>query len=214
MRLGPARPRAVARSSAWHTILEGLRYAATEPRIRVLLLNIAVMSVCGLPALTLLPVLARLELGQGAREYGWMMSAVGGGALIGALAVATFATRWRTGRVTGWAAVLFGASVTALGFSASVPMALVILTALGLTMITMTALTNTLLQTLVPDTLRGRVVSVYTFAFVGMAPLGSFLGGAAAQQFGVAATLGVGGVVTMMAAAGLLLRSRELMAAR
>jgi MFS family permease len=214
MRLGPTGPRTPARSSAWHNILEGLRYAAADPRIRVLLLNIAIMSICGLPALTLLPVLARLELGQGAREYGWMMSAVGGGAVIGALAVATFATRWRKGRVTGWAAVLFGGSVTALGFSPSVLVALAILTALGLAMITTTALTNTLLQTLVPDALRGRVVSVYTFAFVGMAPIGSFLGGAAAEQFGVTATLAVGGLLTVAAAGGLLLRSRELQAAR
>jgi MFS family permease len=214
MHLPSFRRSAVAPRSAWSNIVEGLRYVSTEPRTRVLLLNTAAMSVCGLPALTLLPVLARLELGEGAREYGWMMSAVGGGALIGALAVATFATRMPKGRVVGWAATLFGASVAALGFSGSVLTALVILTALGLAMITTTALTNTLLQTLVPDALRGRVVSVYTFAFVGVAPIGSFLGGAAAEQFGVAATLGVGGLVAMLAAGGLLLRSRELQAAR
>lgn len=214
MRLPPFRRSAVPPRSAWSNIMEGLRFASTEPRVRVLLLNTAVMSVCSLPALTLLPVLARLELGQGAREYGWMMSAVGGGALIGALGVATFATRMPKGRVVGWAGVLFGASVGALGSSGSVFVALVILTVLGLAMITLTALTNTLLQTLVPDALRGRVVSVYTFAFVGMAPIGSFLGGAAAEQFGVAATLGVGGLLTMAAAVGLLVRSRELQTAR
>jgi MFS family permease len=201
-------------TSAWSNILEGFRYVAGEARTRVLMLNIAIMSICGLPALTLMPVLARLELGRGAREYGWMMSAVGGGALIGALAVATFANRMPKGRVVGWAAALFGASVAALGFSESVLVALVILTILGLAMITTTALTNTLLQTLVPDGLRGRVVSVYTFSFVGMAPIGAFLGGAAAQRFGVAATLGTGGLITMAAALGLLLRSRDLLAAR
>jgi len=214
MRLPPFHRSTVPARSAWSNIVEGLRYVSAEPRTRVLLLNVAVMSICGLPALTLLPVLARLELGQGAREYGWMMSAVGGGALIGALAVATFATRMPKGRVVGWAGILFGVSVAALGFSGSVLTALVVLTALGLAMITTTALTNTLLQTLVPDALRGRVVSVYTFAFVGMAPIGSFLGGAAAAQFGVAPTLGVGGLLTVAAAAGLLVRSRELQAAR
>jgi MFS family permease len=214
MRLPPFRRAAVPPRSAWSNIVEGLRFASMEPRVRVLLLNTAVMSICSLPALTLLPVLARLELGQGAREYGWMMSAVGGGALIGALGVATFATRMPKGRVVGWAGVLFGASVAALGSSGSVLVALVILTVVGLALITLTALTNTLLQTLVPDALRGRVVSVYTLAFVGMAPIGSFLGGAAAEQFGVAATLGVGGLLTMTAAGGLLLRSRELLAAR
>jgi MFS family permease len=86
--------------------------------------------------------------------------------------------------------------------------------ALGLAMITTTAITNTLLQTLVPDGLRGRVISVYTFSFVGMAPIGALLAGAAAERFGVAATLGAGGLVTVAAAVTLLLRSRELQAAR
>jgi len=214
MRLPSFRPSVVPSRSAWSNIADGLRFAVSEPRIRVLLLNTAVMSICGFPALTLLPVLARLELGQGAREYGWMMSAVGAGALIGALAVATFAPRIRKGRVLGWAAGLFGVSVAAVGFSPSVPVALVILTTLGLAMITTTALTNTLLQTLVPDDLRGRVISVYTFSFVGMAPIGSFLSGFAAERFGVGPTLGVGGLITVGAAVFLLLRSREVQAAR
>jgi MFS family permease len=214
MRLTSSRSPVLPSKSAWSNIAEGLRFAASDRRIRVLLLNIAVMSICGLPALTLLPVIARLELGQGAREYGWMMSAVGAGALIGALAVATFAPRMPKGRVVAWAAGLFGVSVAAVGFSPSVPVALAILMALGLAMITTTALTNTLLQTLVPDGLRGRVISVYTFSFVGMAPIGALLSGAAAERFGVAPTLGVGGLITVAAAVSLLVGSRELMAAR
>jgi MFS family permease len=210
MRLPSSRPPVLPWTSAWANIADGLRFAAAEPRIRALLLNITVMSICGLPALTLLPVLARLELGQGAREFGWMMSAVGAGALIGALAVATFAPRMPKGRVTGWGAALFGVSVAALGFSPSLPVALVILMALGLAMITTTALTNTLLQSLAPDGLRGRVISVYTFSFVGMAPIGALLGGTAAEHFGVTATLGAGGLVTVAGAVSLLLRSKEL----
>jgi predicted MFS family arabinose efflux permease len=213
MRLPPFRRSAVPPRSARSHIAEGLRYVRQEPRSRALLFNITIMSICGLPALTLLPVLARITLGQGAREYGWMMSAVGGGALVGALAVATFAHRMSMGRVVGWAGVLFGCSVTALGFAHSLLVALWLLTVLGLALITTTALTNTLLQTLVPDGLRGRVISVYTFAFVGMAPFGSFLGGAAAERFGVSATLGVGGLITVGAAVALLVRSRELQSA-
>jgi MFS family permease len=214
MNLPPYRSAAPPSRSAWSNITDGLRFAVSDRRIRVLLLNIAIMSICGFPALTLLPVLARLELGQGAREYGWMMSAVGAGALIGALAVATFAPRMRKGPVVGWAAGLFGVSVAAVGFSPSVTIALVILTVLGLAMITTTALTNTLLQALVPDELRGRVVSVYTFSFVGMAPIGAFLAGAAAERFGVGATLAAGGLITVAAAMSLLVRSPELQIAR
>ena len=214
MRLPPFRRSAVPPRSAWSNIAEGLRYVGHEPRTRALLLNITIMSICGLPALTLLPVLARITLGQGAREYGWMMSAVGGGALFGALAVATFAHRMSMGRVVGWAGALFGLSVTAVGLAHSLLVALLLLTVLGLALITTTALTNTLLQTLVPDGLRGRVISVYTFAFVGMAPIGSLLGGAAADRFGVAWTLGVGGLLCVGAAIALLVRSRDLQTAQ
>jgi MFS family permease len=202
----PVRPSQSARSN----IRDGLRYVASDARTRVLLANIGVLSVCGLPALTLLPVLARIELGQGAREYGWMMSAVGAGALIGALAVATFAGRVPKGRVVGWAAALFGLAVAVLGFSGSVGAALVLLTVLGFAMITTTALTNTLLQTLAPHALRGRVVSVYTFAFVGMAPFGAFAAGAFAASMGVGPTLAIGGTLVTIAAYVLLMRSREL----
>jgi len=214
MQLPPFRRVTVPPRSTWSNIAEGLRYVRHEPRARALLLNIAIMSICGLPVLTLLPVLARLELGLGAREYGWMMSAVGGGALVGALAVATFARRMRMGRVAGWAAVLFGLSVAAVGLSHSLIVVLGLLAIVGLAMITTTALTNTLLQTLVPDGLRGRVISVYTLSFVGMAPFGSFLGGTAADRFGVAWTLGVGGLVCAGAAIVLLVRSRALQTAQ
>jgi MFS family permease len=214
MRIPSSRHPVIPAKSTWTNIAEGLRYVREEPRARALLLNISVMSVCGLPVLTLLPVLARLELGMGAREYGWMMSAVGGGALVGALAVATFARRMRMGRIVGWAAVLFGLAVAGVGLSHSLLAVLWLLTVMGLAMITTTALTNTLLQTLAPDGLRGRVISVYTLSFVGMAPFGSFLGGAAADRFGVAWTLGVGGLLCIGAAIALLVRSRELQTAQ
>lgn len=206
----PARPP----GGAWAHIQEGLRYVAAEPRVRTLLLNVAVMSIFGLPALTLLPVVARNALGLGAQEYGWMMSAVGAGALVGALAVATFAPRMPKGRVLGWAAGVFGIAVAGVGLAPSLAAALILLVVLGAAMITTTALTNTLLQTLAPDGLRGRVISVYTFAFVGMAPFGSLLGGAVAEALGVGAALALGGAVTAGAAAAGVARSPAIRATR
>jgi MFS family permease len=214
MRVAPVERAVAAPRSAWVNIVAGLRYVRSEVRTRVLLLNIAVLSIFGLSALTLLPVLARLELGKGAREYGWMMSAVGAGALVGALAVATFAPRMRMGRVVGWGSTLFGVTVIGLAFAESVAAAVVILVGLGLALITTTALTNTLLQTIAPNELRGRVVSVYSFAFIGMAPLGALLAGTGAQVFGVSAMLVVGGLITIAGAVSLLLRSPELAVAR
>ncbi len=214
MRVPPFRAAAVPAVSAWHNIREGLRYVGADARIRLLLFNIAAMSVFGLPVLVLLPVLAKNVLGRGAEEYGWMMSAVGGGALVGALAVATFASTMHKGRAVAWSATAFGALVIALALAHSVVAALVILALLGAAMITATALTNMLLQTLSPDELRGRVVAAYTFSFVGMAPLGSLLAGSVAQRFGVAATLVAGGLVTVVAALVLLAGSPAMRVTR
>jgi MFS family permease len=194
---GPPGRRAVApTASAWSNIREGLRYVGSDARVRLLLLNVTAISIFGLPFLTLLPVMARQVLGRGAQEYGWMMSAVGGGALVGALTLATFLPRLHKGRVLGAASTVLGLAVAALGLVRSLPAVLVVLVVAGAAMITTTALTNTLLQLLAPEWLRGRVISVYTFAFIGMAPFGALLGGMVAEGLGVAVALGTGGLVT------------------
>jgi MFS family permease len=212
---GPPGRRAVGPpTSAWENIREGLRYVASDARIRMLLLNVAAMSILGLPTLTLLPVVARQVLGRGAEAYGWMMSAVGAGALVGALAVATFAPRMHKGRVLGAAATVFGLTVAGLGLVRSLPGVLVLLVVLGAAMITATALTNTLLQLLAPDWLRGRVISVYTFAFVGMAPFGSLFGGTVAEGFGVGTALVTGGIATTVVALSGVARSPTVRATR
>jgi MFS family permease len=200
MRGVASQPRVRPAVSAWANIREGLRYVASEPRVRVLLVNVAALSIFGLPFLTLLPVLARQGLGRGAQEYGWMMSAVGGGALVGALALATFGSHLPRGRVLGTASVVFGLAVGGLALVRSVLAALALLMVAGAAMITTTALTNTLLQLLAPDWLRGRVISVYTFAFIGMAPFGALMGGSVAEGLGVFVALGLGGALTTAAA--------------
>jgi MFS family permease len=212
---GPPGRRAVGPpTSAWVNIREGLRYVSADARIRLLLLNVAALSIFGLPVLTLLPVVARQMLGRGAQEYGWMMSAVGGGALVGALSVATFASRMHKGRVLGGAAAVFGLALTSLALARTMAAVLVILVVLGAAMITTTALTNTLLQVLAPDWLRGRVISVYTFAFVGMAPFGSLFGGIVAEGFGVRAALASGGLLTTVATLAGVARSPVVRATR
>jgi len=97
--------------------------------------------------------------------------------------------------------------VIGIGLVRSLSAVLVLLTLLGAALITMTALTNTLLQTLAHDELRGRVVSAYTFAYVGMMPFGSLLGGTVADLLGVPLALLMGGAISLVAAAILLLRS-------
>jgi MFS family permease len=200
--------------SALDNIREGLRYVRSDARVRMLLMNVAALSIFGLPVLTLLPVLARQGLGRGAEAYGWMMSAVGAGALAGALALATFGSRWHKGRVLGSAAMVFGLAVAGLALMRWLPLVLVLLMIAGAAMITTTALTNTLLQLLAPDWLRGRVISVYTFAFIGMAPFGSLFGGMVADRMGVWVALATGGLATTAVAWAGVARSTAIRATR
>jgi MFS family permease len=196
--------------SAWANIREGLAYVFTDARIRKIILNIAVLGIFGFPALVLLPVLAKNVLGRGAETYGLMMSVVGAGAVFGALGIATFARHIPKGRILGVSASAYGALLVALALARPLALILVILALLGFAMIVTTALTNTLLQLLVPDQLRGRVISVYTFAFVGMTPLGSFQMGWVADRLSVRAAFAIGGAVTVAGALLGIVRAREV----
>lgn len=206
MRLPADRKRATGRST-FRNMTEGIRYVAGDPRLSRIVVNVAALGIFGLSAFVLLPVLARNEMGLGAKEYGWMMSAVGLGAVVGALGVATLIQRLPKGRVLGAAAVLFGLMLLSLAVVRSLPLILLFLTGSGLAMIVTTALTNTLLQTLAPDELRGRVVSVYTVSFLGMAPAGALLMGAVGEALGLAAAFGLGGVVVTVIAVVTVFRS-------
>ncbi|MEX0690909.1 MAG: MFS transporter [Gemmatimonadales bacterium] len=189
-----SRPSATGRP--WNRIVEGLRYVNGEPRLRRIVFNIAASSILSIPVLTLMPVLARSVLEVGAREFGWMMSAVGLGALGGALVLALYVHELPKGRVLAWSTAAFGLLVALVALSRSLPLTLVLLAMMGAAMIIATALTNTLIQSIAPDEFRARVVSVYTVAFVGMAPIGAFAAGTAAEMVGTTWVLTLGGLTT------------------
>ncbi len=191
------------RQSAAAAMRQGWHFVVRTPAARQLVLNIAVFSVFGLPTMVLMPVFARDVIGGGAVEYGWLMSAVGVGAVFGALALAAFGHKLPRERVAGWAAAVAGALVLTLAFARSIPVAVVILSGLGLCMTAMTALTNTLLQTMAPEELRGRVISFYAFAFLGLSPIGALQAGVVAERFGVSTAIFVGGLLTLVSALGL-----------
>jgi MFS family permease len=200
--------------SPWKDMRDGLRYITTDVRSRILVMNIAAFSIFGVPVFVLMPVMTRDVLGYGAEVFGWMMSAVGVGALTGALGLAVFGHRLPRGRLLSLAAAAFGVFDVAFALSRSLPISLVALVMLGFAMITMTALTNTLLQTIAPDELRGRVVAFYAWAFLGIAPFGAVLAGSAAERIGTTNALAAGGAACIAAAVLLLLRSRDVMATR
>ena len=211
--LSPKEKRPVG-GSAWFEMKEGLNFVRKEPTILPLIGMIATLAMFAFPYEVLLPVFARDVMEYGAREYGWMVSASGVGALVGALGLATVASRVSRGRLVVNSAMVFGASIIALSFTRSVFVAIAVLVGAGFSMILTTSTTNILLQMLSPDNYRGRVMSVYTWAFLGVSPFGAMFSGWIAEHFGVPVAFAVGGTVVMLVAAALALRSKTLVEMR
>jgi len=160
---------------------------------------VAVFSVLGFPFIVLMPVVARDVLHTDARGYGLLMAAVGIGAMLGALALAVRGPRVRKGAVLLEGGAAFGVVLVLFAAVRSVGVALALLALAGCAMIVTTALANTMLQTLVPDELRGRVMAFYAFVFVGMAPLGAFQAGLVAEHTDAPFAIALGGAGCLMA---------------
>ncbi len=193
----PVQPRGSARGEVFRTLRAGFRYAYDFTPIRSILMLVTVVAVAGVPFSVLLPVVAREVLHGDARTLGFLMSATGLGALGGAMFLATRTTVVGLGRLIAVAAVIFGGALVALSLSHSLWLSMVLLSLAGFGMMAQMAACNTILQTLVDDDKRGRVMSLYSMAYVGMAPVGSLVQGAAAGYIGVGWTLAIGGVVTI-----------------
>ncbi|PTL75498.1 MFS transporter [Vitiosangium sp. GDMCC 1.1324] len=180
---------------------EGFVYAFHFPPIRAMLLLLAVVSLMGMPYTVLMPVMASNVLKGGPSTLGFLMAATGLGALSGAGYLASRRTVRGFGKVIVATASLFGGGLIAFALSRSVVLSLAALVATGYGMMVTTAACNTLLQTIVEERMRGRVMSFYAMAFMGTAPFGSLLAGALAARIGAPATIAVGGVVCLVAAA-------------
>lgn len=181
---------------------EGFRYAFGFPPIRALLLLVATVSLLAVPYTVLLPVVAREVLGGGPETLGFLMSAIGMGALGGALFLASRSTVRGLGRVIALAALLFGVALVGVALSRTLWASLILLLLAGFGMMTQMASANTVLQTIVDDDKRGRVMSLYTMAFVGTAPIGSLLMGLLAARVGTTTTIALGGGAAIVAAGG------------
>src|SRR5439155_4850750 len=159
-------PRTVHESPA-NLLAEGLRYAWQTPHVRALLTLIAVLSLTAMPYAVVLPVYAGEILKTGPGGLGALMAATGVGALMGPLQIARRGSIHGLGTVIAKSAALFGLSLLALAASTAFWLSLLIIIVVGYGMVTSLAGTNTLLQSLVPDLLRGRVMSFYTIVFLG-----------------------------------------------
>lgn len=195
-----------------HELADGLRYAFGFAPIRAILLLLALVSVAGFPYVVLLPVIAAKTLHGGPHTLGFLSGAMGVGALAGALYLASRTSAVGLGRVIVAAAATFGLSLVALGLSRSVGLSLVLMLFTGVGFMLHMASSNTVIQTLVREDLRGRVMAFYTMAFMGMAPFGSLLAGAVAGRIGAPETLLGGGVICVIGACVFALRLNALQA--
>ena len=175
------------------TISEGFRYAMGSPPIRDLLLLLSLVSLIGIPYVVLFPVFAADVLGGDARTLGILTSSAGAGSLIGALALASRSTVRGLGRIIAWGTGLFGLSLVAFALSRHLLLSCVLLVISGCSMIVVSASINTVLQTIVKDEMRGRIMALYTMAFVGTTPIGGLVGGAIANRVGAPFAVVMGG---------------------
>ena len=183
------------RVSTWHSVVEGFSFAWHTRPIRALLLLLGIVSVMGMPYTVLMPIIADRTLHGGANAYGLLMSASGTGALAGA-AILTLRRHIRgLGRWIAVTSIGFGASLIAFSFSRLLWLSAALLIPAGFCMMVEMAASNTLIQSMVPDRLRGRVMAVYSMMFMGMAPVGALLAGAIAVPVGAPETVAIGGAV-------------------
>ena len=179
----------------------GFRYVAGFAPVRSALLLLSLVSVMGMPYTVLMPAISANVLRGGPHTLGFLMTASGAGALGGAFYLATRSSVLGLGRAIAVAAMTFGAGLVAFSLSRSLWLSLVVLPIVGGgMMITMTA-TNTIIQTIVREELRGRVMAFYTMAFLGTAPIGSLVAGVLADRIGPQLTIMLGGLSCIAAGA-------------
>jgi MFS family permease len=194
MRLPPFRA-PERREGTLENIREGLAYIRSVRAVRTLVWLIAAFSVLGFPYVMLMPVFARDVLHVGAKGLGALLAATGLGALVGGLALAALGRGVRRGRVMLVGSLAFCVTLFCFAASRSFTLSLVLLGLVAFAMVLNTASANTLLQSVVPDHLRGRVMSVYVFMFMGTAPLGALQAGAVSRWLGAPIALQAGAVV-------------------
>jgi MFS family permease len=186
--------------SHWQHIMEGFRFAQESTPVRAVLLLLGVVSLVGMPYSVLMPVFADKILHGGARGLGILMGSTGVGALLAALALAVKTGLKGLSRWIAFAAAGFGISLALFSLSRQFWLSTALLIPVGFCMMLESSASNTLLQAMVPDDLRGRVISIYSMMFMGMAPFGAFFGGALADRIGAPVTVMIGGIACVGAA--------------
>ena len=193
-------PTRASNASPFEHMMEGFRFVERTAPIRALLLLLGIVSLVGMPYVVLMPIFADQILHGGARGLGILMGSTGVGALLGALTLAFREGVKGLGRWVAWCCAGFGASLVIFSLSHRFWLSVILLLPVGYAMMLQMACSNTLIQVMVPDALRGRVMAVYSMMFMGMAPIGALLGGALAEHLGAPLTVAIGGVASLAGA--------------
>ena len=207
MQIAPSPHQGKPHRHVLHELKEGFRYAFSFGPIRSILLLVGLVSLTGMPYSVLVPVFAKEILHGGAHTFGFLMTAGGCGAFIGTVYLASRKSVLGLGKLIVVAAVLFPVGISAFAVSTNINVSFVSLVVAGFGGITLVASCNTILQTILDEDKRGRVMSFFAVAFMGMAPFGSFGAGTMAGIIGPRATLLVGATCCL---AGAFMFSRQL----
>jgi MFS family permease len=206
--------RVSANTSPWDHIVEGFQFVNRTAPIRALMVLLGLVSLCGMPYVVLMPLFADKILHKGGQEFasligshdlgavrlGILMGAAGVGALLGAL---TLAVRTGVKGLGTWVSTCcagFGISLMLFSFSKNFWLSVLLLLPVGYFVMLQMASSNTLIQVMVPDVLRGRAMAVYSMMFMGMAPIGALLGGALSDRLGAPLTVAIGGFASVLGA--------------
>lgn len=193
-------------------VMEGLRYVRRHEHLGTLMLIVAIVSIFAFPYTVLMPIFAEQILAVGEQGYGIMMAAAGVGSLFGALSLTVQSGRdtTRRGRIIFAGVIGLPLALAVFALSTNYVVSLLALGIVGWTMISINATINTLVQTSVPDELRGRVNGVFAFLFIGMAPAGNLQAGILADWLGAPTTLALGALVCGAVTAYMLVRHRRI----
>jgi len=206
----PARETGLPSGGRFAQLLQGVRYVRGMPAILLLLALLGWVSLLAMSYVVLMPIFADKVLGSGARGLGMLMTSVGLGALIGALWLARRQQVQGLDRIVPWACAGFGACLILFGLSDTFWVSAMLLVPAGFCVMAQLASTNTLIQSMVSNEMRGRVMGIYTSMFLGMAPFGSLLAGFLAQKFSAPAAVIFCGTAAMVGASLYSFRRRSL----
>jgi len=209
MKIGPIEKR-LRKTNLFSDLKDGFSYAFGFVPICYIILLLALVSIMSMPYLVLMPVIAKEMLHGTSLTYGFLMGASGAGALAGALYLASRKSVLGLGKIIPMATFILSIGIIGFAFSRNVYISIAFLVITGLGLMLQLASSNTIIQTIVAEDKRGRVMSIYTMAFMGTAPFGSFMAGSLAKLIGASFTLLIGGLVCMAGAVLFYLKLPEI----